>query len=463
LISDTSIDNPLSEEPLPEEQSTDFGLLEVDPEEILATDRQSGYSPARVHPDIAATGGVIRQRWEDFKVTEIPLYTPCGSGEHLYITIEKSNRTTIQARDHLAKVLGVRREEVGFAGFKDKRAIAVQTFSVPSLSDRDVESIDAPWIRVLDLSRHRNKIRTGHLEGNRFEIRIRDVKQQHLSDVLELLDRISTSGLPNFYGPQRFGMHGDGARIGSALLRRQIDVAIDLLLAPRDGVEEEYRSAFAAGDIDLARRMLPPGRTAEASILTSLKTHPGNLRAAARRIPHALRKMYYSAFQAELFNWVLQERIHRSPDAFWCPWPGDICQMEGHRSRFHVPLDEGSVKREQDRAQAGEISPTGPIFGRKMHVPEGVAGEIESAILISEGLRPASWLSHVRGMKLDGTRRSLRIQVGDPSAEWEEEHQSLLISFTLPAGAFATILLEQIMGSATTGEGSTAPEEPLPD
>ncbi len=431
---------------------TDNGILDVDPAEVLRTERTRGYRPPRLVTDAQPTGGVIRQRWEDFRVTEIPLYTPCGAGEHLYITVEKSNRTTIQARDHIARALSVRPDSVGFAGFKDKRAVASQTFSVPLLSDAEVHRIEAPWIRVVSVQRHKNKIRTGHLEGNRFEIRIREVTEESLSDAKRVVEEIGLHGMPNFYGPQRFGIHGDGARIGAALLRRQVAEVVDLLLSPRQGIEEEYRETYATGDIQQAFRQLPPGRSAESGLLSSLRTHPGNLRAAVRRIPPPLRKMYYSAYQAELFNWVLIERMERAHDSFRVPWAGDVCQLEGRRSRFHVPLDDGATAREQERALQGEISPTGPIFGRKMMLPGGEAGKIESAVLLSEGLRPESWLSHVRGLKLDGTRRPLRILVQDTEVIWEESEQALLISFTLPAGAFATVLLEQVMGPVEQAE-----------
>ena len=240
----------MTEHPLNSSEVTPDGLVEVEPSDVLRTDRSAGYSPPRLLPDVRPTGGVIRERWEDFKVTEIPLYTPCGAGEHLYITIEKSNRTTIQARNHIARVMGVKPDSIGFAGFKDKRAIAVQTFSIPLLSDAQVASIDAPWIRVVGLQRHKNKIRTGHLEGNRFEIRIRQVEPQAIDDAKLVVDELARNGMPNFYGPQRFGIHGDGARIGSCLLRRQVAEVVDLLLSPREGVEEDYREAYAAGDIE---------------------------------------------------------------------------------------------------------------------------------------------------------------------------------------------------------------------
>lgn len=407
--------------------------------------KEEGYQPPRLMTEIEPTGGVIRQRWEDFRVKEIPLYTPCGSGEHLYLTIEKRNRTTLQARNHLARVFEVSPDDVGFAGFKDKRAVTSQTFSIPVLSDRKVPEVEEHWIEVLEVQRHKNKIRTGHLQGNRFEILIRETRPDCLEDTRKVLQAVAQSGLPNFYGPQRFGMHGDGARVGSALLRRQVDEAVHLLLGPREGVDEEYRHAFASGDIQKSLQLLPPGRSTELSLLKSFRSHPGNMRAAARRIPRPLRKMYYSAYQSELFNWVLIERMMRSQDGFHMPWGGDICQLEGRRSRFHVETDPVALERERERARAGEISPTGPIFGRKMKLPTGVSGQIEAQVLESEGLRPESWLSHVKGLDLDGSRRPLRVPVADPEAEWVDG-EGLWLRFGLPAGSFATTLLDQVMG-----------------
>ena len=334
---------------------------------------------------------------------------------------------------------------MGFAGFKDKRAVTSQTFSIPVLSDRKVPEVEEHWIEVLEVQRHKNKIRTGHLQGNRFEILIRETRPDCLEDTRKVLQSVAQSGLPNFYGPQRFGMHGDGARVGSALLRRQVDEAVHLLLGPREGVDEEYRHAYASGDIQKSLQLLPPGRSTELSLLKSFRSHPGNMRAAARRIPRPLRKMYYSAYQSELFNWVLIERMMRSPDGFHMPWGGDICQLEGRRSRFHVETDPVALERERERARAGEISPTGPIFGRKMKLPTGVSGQIEAQVLESEGLRPESWLSHVKGLDLDGSRRPLRVPVADPEAEWVDG-EGLWLRFGLPAGSFATTLLDQVMG-----------------
>jgi len=417
----------------------------------------------RLCSDIPACGGVIRTFWEDFDVEEIPLYSPSGVGEHCYLTVIKSNRTTLQVRDHLARSLGIRPDDIGFAGFKDKRAVARQTFSIPGVNDRDVLPCETNWMKVVGIDRHSNKLRTGHLAGNRFRIKIREVSEDSLEHVRAVVDRLIDCGLPNFYGPQRFGIHSTGARIGAALLRRQVREAIDLLLAPLPGDDEPYRQAFADGDCDGALELLPPGRTTEAALLHALRKHPGNYRVAARRIPRQLRRMYYSAYQSELFNWCLKERMLWGEGSFWKPLVGDLAQVHPRKVCFEVEDSEEALAEVQTRALARKISPTGPMFGRKVRLAKGKQGELERAILAAEGLRPQSWISHVRGIDLDGNRRSLRVPIKNCSVEWLDDDDCLLISFDLPPGAFATLLLEQVMGpgriAAHPGPRKQGPEE----
>ncbi len=407
----------------------------------------------RLYPDLPAIGGAIRTLCEDFEVREIPLYNFSGEGPHLYLTIRKINRTSLQARDHLAKFFGVRSDDVGFAGFKDKRAVAQQTFSVPiEVPDlREAESwardLETSWLQVVDVTRHRNKIRTGHLAGNRFQIRIRKVDSESLSVAEEVMRRISRDGLPNFYGPQRFGIHGVGCEIGSALLRRDVQTAIGLLILPQNGFHEPFRDLAAGQKYGEALEALPPGRSTEAALLHSLRRHPGNMRAAARRIPRQLRKMYYSAYQSKLFNWVLRERLMWGDGALTTLRIGDLAYIHGKGACFSV-LDP---KDEQARCDTLEISPSGPMFGKKVSLADGEMGRLEQTVLTMEGLRRESFVSHVKGIALDGGRRPLRVPVEEIDVRWLAEEEALMVSFRLPTGVFATTLLEQIMGPGRTG------------
>src|SRR5207253_145353 len=123
-----------------------------------------------------------------------PAYEPSGQGDHLYLL----------ARD-------------GVPGLKDRHAVTRQQVSVPVSAEPRLAQLDGDGIRVLRVSRHTNKLRPGHLRGNRFRVLVRDATQTPALDTV--LERIRTHGLPNYYGPQRFGRGGETSTLGLAMLR----------------------------------------------------------------------------------------------------------------------------------------------------------------------------------------------------------------------------------------------------
>lgn len=151
---------------------------------------------------------------------EIPLYEPSGDGPHLYLTLRRSGLTTRQVVDELARRFGLLAGAIGYAGLKDKEAVTTQTFSLESpLGDQDVavKTADAPW-EVLAVGRHRNKLKVGHLLGNRFVVVLRG-PEGDLDQALTIAERLRSGGVPNYFGPQRFGQEGDNAAVGLDLLR----------------------------------------------------------------------------------------------------------------------------------------------------------------------------------------------------------------------------------------------------
>src|SRR6185436_13505083 len=131
-------------------------------------------------------GGELKAVPEDFVVEEIPAYAPCGDGEHLYLRIEKRGIPTFAAVERIASAFGVGKQAVGYAGLKDARAIAVQWISVHSPKDV-AQGFELDGLRVLESSRHRNKLKVGHLRGNRFRIRVRGVREGGLEDAARAL------------------------------------------------------------------------------------------------------------------------------------------------------------------------------------------------------------------------------------------------------------------------------------
>lgn len=170
--------------------------------------------------DIPGIGGQIRTTPEDFQVEERPLYLPCGEGEHLYVKITKRGLSTPDLVRRLSSTLGVKAQAIGVAGLKDARAVTTQMVSLQGITPQQVSQlkIDDQLLNVEVLARHRNRLRTGHHAGNHFRLVIRDVDTQAAEAVPAVLNRLSTRGVPNYFGPQRQGKSGDNYQIGAALL-----------------------------------------------------------------------------------------------------------------------------------------------------------------------------------------------------------------------------------------------------
>src|SRR5262249_34361668 len=121
----------------------------------------------------------------------------------------------------VARRLQIRSGDIGVAGLKDRWAITRQMVSVPHDCENHLPALEGDGIRLLSVDRHTNKLRSGHLKGNRFAIVIRDADVSAVTHLDTLLERLRILGVPNYYGPQRFGRDGQTAQTGLALLRRE--------------------------------------------------------------------------------------------------------------------------------------------------------------------------------------------------------------------------------------------------
>lgn len=299
--------------------------------------------------DIPGTGGVIRAVPEDFVVTEVPLYLPCGQGEHLYLRITKRGLSTPQLVSHLSSSLGVKARAIGVAGLKDARAVTSQLVSIQGVSPDAIARVRHEGILSVEvLGCHRNRLRTGHHRGNTFRLVVRDVKPPTGEVVPAVLAQVSRRGVPNYFGPQRQGRRGDNYRVGADLLRNR------------------------------GRRAQMPKRT---------------------------RMWYLNAFQAHLFNLVLARRIERIDRVL----PGDWAMKHENGACFQVE-DAGA---EQARADRFEISPTGILFGSRAPWATGEPGEIERAAAASLQETPESLRQAATGCGFRGERRTLRVSPED--------------------------------------------------
>ena len=175
----------------------------------------------RLSRDLPAIHGIYRVFPEDFIVNEEATYLPVGSGSHLFLLVEKRGLTTPIAIEKLANALGVRARDAGFAGMKDRHAITTQWLSFEGADREQALALELPGIRVIEAAYHERKLKTGHLRGNRFEIRVREVRSEDRPLIEEILERIRREGLPNYFGAQRFG-RGDNVAHARAFLRGEV-------------------------------------------------------------------------------------------------------------------------------------------------------------------------------------------------------------------------------------------------
>ena len=271
-------------------------------------------------------GGQLRLTPDHFVVEELPLYEAVGEGQHLYVSLTKVGLTTKEVQAQLEQLFGLKRGDVSFAGMKDKQARTTQTFSLnvgfqraefaEEAATRIAEQlpVEVHWTRF-----HRNKLRPGHLLGNRFTVTVTQPARDPttaMSRATAIGERLAARGLPNYFGPQRFGSGGDNVHQGLAILQ---------------GEPTRHNSW--------------------------------------------LRRFLISAYQSFLCNRYLARRVGLG--LFDRMLTGDVAKKHATGGMFQV--EDGAV--ETPRLLAQEISFTAPMYGPKMWAATGEAGELEAAIL----------------------------------------------------------------------------------
>ncbi|NMG01978.1 tRNA pseudouridine(13) synthase TruD [Azoarcus taiwanensis] len=279
----------------------------------------------------------IRQSSEDFVVDELSAVELDGQGEHVWLWLEKIGCNTDHVAACLARVAGVPSSAVGYAGLKDRHAVTTQWFSVqmPGREAPDWNAVLESGMRVLQSGRHGRKLKTGFLEGNRFRLTLRDCVGD-LASLERRLERIRSEGVPNYFGPQRFGREG--------------------------------------GNLVKARALFQ-----------------GRLRVRDRN----LRGLYLSAARSALFNRLLARRVE---DGTWChAQPGDLMNLNGSRSHFLAETVDAALEQ---RVKEQDVHPTGPLWGAGTLESRGVVAALEQAVAdddpeLAQGLIAAG-LKHER-------------------------------------------------------------------
>jgi len=415
--------------------------------------------PTRWLLDPPTVTGRIKARAEDFLVDEIPLYEPSGEGEHLYLRVQKRHLAHGELIAILAGHYGVRPDAIGFAGMKDRLGITQQTLSIHLPGRTDPPPPRDGRLELLWQARHANKLRRGHLKGNRFAIKVRDIDALKAPVLWKRLTKLTELGVPDFFGPQRFGYRRNNHVLGRLLLENRHEELVGELLgakgSPFPEHQREARELFDAGRYAESRRGWHHGDFAERAALSAIIAGATPTK-AVRAVRREHRAFWISALQSAIFNHVLAERIAQgrlaSLDA------GDVAYLHGNGAVFVVTeedlrtVDPG--RSIVERVAAFEISPSGPLPGRGCVATFGATAEAEL-----EALRrfQAESLLEEHADAPAGTRRPLRVRVENAAIEasYDEQGPFIKLVFDLPKGAYATILLRELF-TDLSGADATA-------
>ena len=344
---------------------------------------------------------------EDFHVEEIPAYVPCGEGEHAYLWLEKTNMPADALFAHVSRVFKVSRRDIGYAGLKDTRATTWQFLSVPRAAVSKVatdwaacaELLKTPQVRLVAGNYHQNKLRCGHLKGNRFAVTLRHGQSDDLARAQAIAERLQAQGMPNYYGDQRFGRNQSTLQHGLSLLEG------------------------------------------------SDKRKPGHARQAW------LDKLALSAVQSALFNDYLALREQSGKRDLVLG--GDILQVCASGGLF---LSE-DPQADQPRFTSREVVPAGPMFGPSMKPATDAADALEQSVLAAAGLQAEAFTLHKR--LTQGTRRATLVWLDDMRVE-AVDTSTLRLQFTLPSGSYATEVISEFTGVQAAQQRPTSVTSAVP-
>lgn len=335
---------------------------------------------ARVNAN-SSLSGKVRSKAEDFRVDEIQSFTPSGEGEHVWLKIKKNGENTDWVAGQLAKIADMPRRNVSYAGKKDRHAITTQWFSV------QLPGKEAPdWQSHLPdsvtiLEQQRHSKKLKMGALNGNRFSITIRDfQGSETELSEAIKRINSDGIPHYYGEQRFGFWNEEQSRGNNVVK----------------AEQWFSQGYKIKDRNK-------------------------------------RGLYLSAARSWVFNHILSKRV--SNGSWNKAQPGDVFMLEGSQSCFVEDINNDILKR----IESQDIHPSGALWGRGNLRSKETVAELENGIrnqfpMLCDGLEK-------QGLKQE--RRSLRLLVKELECTFKDEN-TVIICFSLPAGAYATSVLAEI-------------------
>ncbi|MGB0652753.1 MAG: tRNA pseudouridine(13) synthase TruD [Thermoplasmatota archaeon] len=401
----------------------------------------------------AGIGGHLRHEPEDFRVIELgdgP--RPKEDGRFTAARIRLRNWETNRFAGQATRRMKLRRGSVGFAGLKDKRAVTEQWFTFKCPADRLDRLADLQDVEVLESYRAAQGQFAGAHDGNRFILRVRGHDTAPDAATVEAtLDEIrQAGGVPNYFGPQRFG---GGFRpithlVGAAMVRGDLEEAVRLYVGhPMEGEREDTHAARMiyeeTRDPEAALAAFPEALDPERGILQRLVKRPDEWRYALHALPRNLLQLFIHADQSFHFNHIITARLDAGLGLNEAHIGDQVMPVDADGTQTHAvtAANQARIQKELDR---GRAVLTAPLVGMDCPAAAGEPGEIEAKVLEAHGVEPRDYrLREMPEQASAGRRRGLLQPVGDLAASWVDGDPEL--SFALGRGAYATVVMREVM------------------
>lgn len=419
--------------------------------------------------DSDGTGGRLRREPADFRVREReqfeaePIDADVGPYPYLLLRVTLRDWDTNDFARALSNRLGISRERISWAGTKDKRAVTTQLFTVDSIEPEELPDLSDVEFEVV--GRTGRPILFGDLAGNAFEVTIRETDRPEaaegtLADLAafggDQSEEKTVVGVPNFFGQQRFGSKRPVTHeVGLAVVREDWEEAVMTYVGnPSEREPEETQAARAfveeTRDWQEALDRFPRQLTHERSMLHRLAESddsPADFRAALEMLPTNLQRLFVHAAQSYVFNRILSRRLEQGLP-FDRPVEGDVvCFADSDAPEgMELPDTDRTQRVSADRVDAvtrhcerGRAFVTAPLVGTETELADGGPGEIEREVLDEMGVEPAAF--DLPGeFNSTGTRRAVLVRT-----TLDVEFDPLQLSFQLPRGSYATVILREFM------------------
>ncbi len=342
---------------------------------------------------------IFTKNSSDFVVKEIPLYEFSGEGEHLILHVRKKDLTTWEMLKIFSEQIGAKVKDFGYAGLKDKDGMTIQYISVHKSYEKRLQNFSHPNIKILETSYHKNKIKIGHLKGNRFFIRLKRVGKVEASKLKNALEILDKEGYPNYFGYQRFGKDEKNYLIGKEILEGK-----------RRERNRKKRNFFV--------------NSYQSYIFNDWLSYRVEL---SHNIKNFDKKelIEMSGFDSEFISALKKQK------QFFKIIEGDVLHHYPFGKAFICENTDEEVIRFQNR----EVTVTGWLFGAKNIKAEKRAKEIEDKFF-GEIARFVD--------KMDGGRRFAWSFLEDLEMSYKEDEKWFEMHFTLQKGSYATEILEEL-------------------